>query len=68
MAYEAEREFRDADNWQAWAVGRVTKYGFQARRVVWGRKLARAEKRPEEKIIRAALMVEYHGEKMAVTS
>jgi hypothetical protein len=41
-------------NSNAWAIGRHTAHGrFHVRRVVWGRLLARAEKRSGE-IIRAA--------------
>jgi len=41
-------------NAKAWAIGRLTKNGrFHVRRIVWGRLLARAEKRDGE-IIRAA--------------
>jgi len=40
-------------NAKAWAIGRLTKNGrFHVRRIVWGRLLARAEKRDGE-IIRA---------------
>jgi hypothetical protein len=37
---------------KAWAVGTQRKDVFHPRRIVWGRLLARAEKREDEKIIR----------------
>lgn len=48
-----------AKNWQAWAIGKRPKMGgaFKVRRIVWGRLLARAEKRPGEHIVKAAIMV-----------
>ena len=55
---EVAAEYVDAANWQVWAIGQYGKRGrFQVRRVVWGRLLARAEKRPGEKIVKAAIMV-----------
>lgn len=52
-------EIRPASNWQAWAIGRTTARGFKVRRVVWGRILARHEKRSDEKIVAARVMVAY---------
>jgi hypothetical protein len=37
-------------NTNAWAVGKVLPSGFRARRIFWGRLLARAEKQPGEAI------------------
>ena len=57
-----ERNFSFASNWLAYAVGKVTRSGsFKVRRVVWGRLLARAEKRKGEQIARACIMVEDTG-------
>jgi hypothetical protein len=50
-------------NWQAWALGsyEVRRDGrvgrFHVRRVVWGRLLAREEKRPGEVIRRAYVLI-----------
>jgi hypothetical protein len=45
-------------NFEAWAIGEVKLGGrFHVRRVVWGRLLAREEKRPGEEIRRAYLLV-----------
>jgi hypothetical protein len=48
-------------NFEAWAIGTVTpSKRFHVRRVVWGKLMARAEKRPGEQIRRAYILV---GEK-----
>lgn len=39
----------------AWAIGRETKRGFHVRRVVWGRVLARIERRADEKVVRVVI-------------
>lgn len=44
-------------NADAWAIGADTPRGFKVRRIVWGRALARAERRKGEKIRRASLAV-----------
>jgi len=51
--------YSDAANWRAWAIGKWPKSGgsFKVRRVVWGRLMARAERRPGETIVQAAIMV-----------
>lgn len=47
-----------AANWQAWAIGEKDRRGrFKVRRVVWGRVMARAEKRPGETIRKCAIFV-----------
>jgi hypothetical protein len=60
------KKLRDAkfpQNYEAWAIGsyRIRTDGrvgrFHVRRVVWGRLLARAEKRPGEVIRRAFILV-----------
>lgn len=46
-------------NAKAWAIGRMTKNGrFRIRRVVWGRLLARVEKRTGESIRQARILVQ----------
>jgi hypothetical protein len=45
-------------NSRAYAIGFQMQNGFHVRRVVWGRVLARAEKRKGEKIRRAMILVE----------
>ena len=47
--------YRRAANAHAWAVGWNDRQGFHVRRVVWGRAMARAEKR-EGETIRPALI------------
>lgn len=42
----------------AWAIGKATKRGFHIRRIVWGRLLARHERRPDEEIRKAILFTE----------
>lgn len=43
-------------NRDCWAIGSKKPGGFSVRRVVWGRVLARAEKRPGEEIWAVVLM------------
>ena len=46
-------------NHLCWAIGRLTKdESFRVRRIVWGRLLANAEKRPGEQILQASISVE----------
>jgi hypothetical protein len=47
-----------AANYRAWAIGRQQRNGFHVRRVVWGRLMAQTEKRKDETIRRANIMVE----------
>jgi hypothetical protein len=57
------RECRFPRNFQAWAIGSYEirqdgKIGrFHVRRIVWGRLMARAEKRPGEMIRRAFILI-----------
>ena len=54
-----KRTFRHAGNWQAWAIGSLNKRGqLHVRSVVWGRLMARAEKREGEIIRRAHIIVD----------
>jgi len=46
-----------ATNAKAYALGEQRRSGFHIRRIVWGRLMARAERRPGEKIRRARLYV-----------
>lgn len=48
---------RHAANAKAWALGQHMRHGFKVRRVVWGRALAREEKRPGENIRRATILI-----------
>ena len=48
---------KKAGNAGAWALGKEGKRGFVIRRVVWGRMLARAEKRKGEQIRRATIYI-----------
>lgn len=48
---------KGAANAAAWAIGRMSHRGFMVRRVVWGRLMARSEKRPDEQIRRAMIYV-----------
>lgn len=53
-----KRTFRQAGNFQAWALGYKNKRGqFHVRRVVWGTALARVKKRDGEIIRRVHLIV-----------
>jgi hypothetical protein len=47
-----------ARNAEAYALGRQERGGFHVRRVVWGRLMARMERREGEKIRRALILVE----------
>jgi hypothetical protein len=51
-------DYEPARNSSAWAIGEETRRGFKVRRVVWGRLLARAEKRKGERIKRASIWIE----------
>jgi hypothetical protein len=44
-------------NARAWAIGRETRTGFVIRRVVWGRLMARFERREDETILRAFITI-----------
>ena len=46
-----------APNERAWALGCELNGKFHIRRVVWGRLLARAEKRPDERVRRVLILV-----------
>lgn len=46
-----------AANAQAWALGTQQRNGFHVRRIVWGKALAREEKRDGEEIRHAELYV-----------
>jgi hypothetical protein len=48
---------RAANNF-AWAIGRKQRNGFHVRRVVWGILMAQAERREDEEIRAATIMVE----------
>ena len=59
MNHKAEPStMRFAANARAYAIGQYQTNGFRIRRVVWGRTLANAERRPDEKIVRAIVMVD----------
>lgn len=47
-----------AANSRAYAIGGQQRNGFRVRRIVWGRVMAQAEKRPGEQIRRAVILVE----------
>lgn len=47
-----------AANTTAWAIGKPQRNGFHVRRVVWGMTLAKEERRPDEQIRLAKIMVE----------
>jgi hypothetical protein len=49
---------RPAHNSAAWALGKRQRYGFHVRRVVWGLTLAREERRDDEEIRAAVIMIE----------
>jgi hypothetical protein len=53
----SEPPFVCGANRDAWAIGTPRRNGFQVRRIVWGRALARIEKRDGEQIRRARLLV-----------
>jgi hypothetical protein len=50
---------KHAANPRAFALGTQRRNGFHVRRVVWGRAMARAEKRDTEEIRKATILVEY---------
>jgi hypothetical protein len=50
-------KFVHAANAKAYALGQQQRNGFHVRRIVWGRLLARAEKRDGEEIRRAIVTV-----------
>lgn len=50
-------ELKRAANCRAWALGIAQRNGFYVRRVVWGREMARAEKRDGEQIRGAVIFV-----------
>lgn len=45
-------------NADAWAIGEQRSNGFHVRRIVWGLLLAQTEKRMDEEIRKASIMVE----------
>lgn len=49
---------KPAGNSSAWALGRQTRNGFHVRRVVWGLLLAQHERREDEEVRAATIMVE----------
>jgi hypothetical protein len=49
---------RPAHNASAWALGRRQRHGFNVRRVVWGLTLARIERREDEEIRAATILIE----------
>lgn len=49
---------KPASNSSAWALGRQQRNGFHVRRVVWGLTMAREERRDDEEIRAATIMVE----------
>lgn len=51
---------KHAANHTAWALGRQQRNGFHVRRVVWGLEMANAERRADEEIRAASIMVEAH--------
>jgi hypothetical protein len=62
---EPKREFfgtvvkgmKYAANSQSWAIGRQQRNGFHVRRIVWGKLMARSERREGEEIRRASICV-----------
>jgi hypothetical protein len=59
QVWERVDGIKKAGNAGAWAIGNETKRGFNIRRVVWGRMLARAEKRKGEEIRKAVIYVAF---------
>ena len=57
QTWEKVNDRRQAANSKAWAIGAQQRNGFKVRRVVWGRLMARAEKRKGEQIRRATIYV-----------
>ena len=45
-------------NFDAWAIGEQRSNGFHVRRIVWGLLMAQCEKRMDEEIRKASIMVE----------
>lgn len=54
----AAGSFRRAANTKAWAIGKQMGNGFHIRRIVWGLLMANAEKRIDEEIRAAVVMIE----------
>lgn len=52
-------------NPDAWAICRLNRRAWKVRRIVWGRLLARAEKRPGEVVMKVRLSLE--AEKIEMT-
>ena len=50
-------DVHNAANAKAWALGKQQRNGFQVRKVVWGLLMASMEKRPDEEIRRAVILV-----------
>lgn len=48
---------KHAANSTAWAIGHLERNGFHVRRVVWGKTMARAERRHGEEIRAATIMI-----------
>lgn len=49
---------KHAANHTAWAIGRKQRNGFHVRKVVWGLLMAQLERRADEEIRAASVMVE----------
>lgn len=54
---QVDQQTRHAANAKAWALGHHDRNGFRVRRIVWGRLMAREEKRPGENIRRATILI-----------
>jgi hypothetical protein len=55
---DPKHDMRYARNARAWALGKQLHHGgFHVRRVVWGLLMARTEKRPDEEIRKAVILV-----------
>ena len=50
-------KFKRPSNCRAWAIGKQRRNGFHVRRIVWGRLMARHEKRDGEQIRAAVITV-----------
>ncbi len=57
MKSDKSKILRHARNAKSWALGEQKRNGFHVRRVVWGLLMASMEKRPEEEIRRAVILV-----------
>ena len=57
MDMALEREWKQAANAQAYALGHQQRNGFHVRRIVWGYLMAREEKREGEEIRRTTILV-----------